>query len=155
MAATKLLNLIAITALALLATSFGPTPVNAISSRAQHLNRHVAHDAIAKRKRGTTKRCKPRPSSSVASSSHAAATPAAEAASSPAASSTPKSSSVKASSSSAKPAATPASTTPSVGKGGGKVGLAWANGNDASLKNFATDNVIALVLFSSFILTSS
>lgn len=159
MAASKLLNLIAITALALLASSFAPTSVNALSARSQHLNRHVQHDAIAKRKRGTTKRCKPRPSSSLASSAsskHAAATPAAAAASSPPpkASPAPAKSSSKAST---KPAATPTpaktggsdgGSPPSKGKGGGKVGLAWPNGDDPSLKNFATDNVIAMYTWS-------
>lgn len=157
MTASKLLNLVAITALALLASSFAPTPVNALAPRAQHLNRHVQHDAIAKRKRGTTKRCKPRPSSSL--SSKAAATPAAAAASDPPKSSSapPKSSSSASSKSSSKASATPSPTpkpsggdtsTPSQGKGGGKVGLAWPNGDDPSLKFYATDNVIAMYTWS-------
>jgi len=70
MASEKLFKLIAITALALFASSFGPTPVTALAAGTQHLNRHVAHDAIARRKRtdaSSSRRCKTRPASSLSS----------------------------------------------------------------------------------------
>ncbi|KAJ3476957.1 hypothetical protein NLI96_g10796 [Meripilus lineatus] len=161
MAASKLLSLIALTTLALLTSSFGPTPVNAISTRNQHLNRHVVqHDAIAKRKRSTGKRCKQRPSSSLAvsvgvgagaaaTSKASSASPAPTSKATAKASSTPKATTKASSTPKASP--TPADTSsPSTGKGGGKVGLAWPNGNEASLKNFATENVIAMYTWSPY-----
>lgn len=78
MAAIKLLNLFAVISLALFASNLN-TPVNALSTgltREHHLNRQIAHEAIARRntnnsvqKRASNKRCKPRTSSALASSS--------------------------------------------------------------------------------------
>ncbi|KAI0269224.1 glycosyl hydrolase catalytic core-domain-containing protein [Gloeopeniophorella convolvens] len=70
MAPIKFLNLLAISALAILATSFNAVPVNALSVEHRHAARSVnhAHAGIAKKKRdGSTRRCKPRTSTSIAS----------------------------------------------------------------------------------------
>jgi len=131
--AAKLLNLVALSSLAILACSFGAAPVNALSvgSSPNHARHFGNHQLIAKKKRSNTARCKPRPSSSAVSSSTPAAKP---------------------SVSSKKPQATPKVTPtpppapPSGGgntghAGGGKVGLGWALGDDPSLKNFVTSKV--------------
>lgn len=64
MAALKLLNLLALSSIAILAVSFGSTPVAALSVSQNHVARRSGpgHEAIAKKKRDTkaSKRCKPR-----------------------------------------------------------------------------------------------
>ncbi|CAA7259519.1 unnamed protein product [Cyclocybe aegerita] len=149
--AAKLLNLIALSSLAILASSFGATPVNALSvdMSPNHAARHLGHhNLIAKKKRAESRRCKPRPSSSAVAAS---TTPAP---------STSKPASTK--------AAAPATTTTkaasnnnnnnnsgnnnsgggSSGGGGGKVGLAWPNGDANTLKNFKTAKVSAIYTWS-------
>ena len=49
--ASKLLNLVALSALAVLAVTFGPASTNALSTGHVHMNRHIDHAPIAKRKR--------------------------------------------------------------------------------------------------------
>lgn len=70
MAAIKLLNLVALAAIAIVALSSGTVPANAlVADRAQVARQAHAHDAIAKRKRdssGASSQCRPRPSSSSA-----------------------------------------------------------------------------------------
>ncbi|KAF5364146.1 hypothetical protein D9756_000555 [Leucocoprinus leucothites] len=137
MAVVKLLNLLAISCLAVIA-SLGPVPAAALSVDT-HLPRHNLHHAIAaKKRRGTSsKRCKPR------------ATPAPE---STKTSSAPKPTKTSNSGSSG-------SNNGNNGNGGdngndddgddndnsgsnsgsggsGKAGLAWPLGNDPSIKNF-------------------
>jgi len=61
---SKFINLLAISSLAILACSFGPTPVNALTGEVHNLPRHSArsHDHfVKKRKRGDKQRCKVRP----------------------------------------------------------------------------------------------
>ncbi|KAI0079656.1 hypothetical protein K474DRAFT_1658722 [Panus rudis PR-1116 ss-1] len=156
MAAGKLFNLIALTALALFATSFAPTPVNALASPALHARHHAIQESFNRKKRDSvasranTKRCRPRPTSSVASASPTTA---------PAASQAPTSapSPTKASETSS-PASQPThSSGGNSGNGsggnlfsGGKVGLAWPNAGDPSLKNFITGNVGGLYTWSPF-----
>ncbi|TFK43346.1 glycosyl hydrolase catalytic core-domain-containing protein [Crucibulum laeve] len=146
MAVAKLLNLFAVSSLAILACSFGSTPVNALSIESNHhLARHAArgHGVIAAKKKraSTSKRCKPRPSSSVVVATPPKTTSAASA-SAPA--STPKTT-----------APAPATTSKAASSGnsgsntggntntnpGAKVGLAWPNGDDSSLRNFKTNKV--------------
>jgi len=144
MAIIKLFNLVAVTALALFVTSFAPTPVDALSGRSQHLNRHIAHEAIAKRKRDAPKRCKPRPSTSLAASSthstsHTSTHP-------------HSSSTAKAAPAAQTPKADPAPSSggsdfSSTHNGPGKVCLAWPNGPN-NLDNFLTENVKALYTWS-------
>ncbi|THH17619.1 hypothetical protein EW146_g3219 [Bondarzewia mesenterica] len=139
MAAFNFLNLLTISTLAIFASSFSATPVNAIASPDHHhLGRSLArgHDSIAKRKRDTSsKRCKTRSSTlapapsttAVASSIKVVTTPTAQ----------PKATS--SSSSSTAVATTSASSSGSTGSGKG--GLAWPNGDEPSLKNFKTSKV--------------
>ncbi|TCD71305.1 hypothetical protein EIP91_011076 [Steccherinum ochraceum] len=142
MAAGKLLNLIALTALALLASSLGPAPVNALSTGhfQQHAHRHIAQEVAAKRKRDTSsKRCKPRPSSAAPSSTPATTKPATTKA---AATSTHASSQPPKSTAPAKPATSAVAPPPQTNSSPGKLGLAWPNGGDESLlKNFVTSRV--------------
>ncbi|PIL36768.1 hypothetical protein GSI_00458 [Ganoderma sinense ZZ0214-1] len=70
--ASKLLNLVALSSLAILAVSFGPSSANAVSLGHSHVNRHLEHGAIAKKKRDQSKRCKPRSSTSSAHSTQTA-----------------------------------------------------------------------------------
>lgn len=146
MAATKLLNLIALSSLAILACSFGASPVNALSVDSQHHARSPVrgHAILAKKKRASTaKRCKPRPVSTAVSSAvgKPTTTPAPPA---------PKPTSSKAAApQTTKPADNGGgSSTPNNGGGNsgsnggaGKVGLAWAQNDDKALANFKTSKV--------------
>lgn len=159
MAAIKFLNLFALSSLALLACSFGATPVNALSVEGIHARDVSAHGhaAIAKRnaKRDSTstvngKRCKVRSSSAApaptsASSSKKAAAPSTSSkpASTKAAASTSKSSAKASSTSSSAKSVSTAST--STGK---KVGLAWANGDSNTLSNFVSSHTQYLYTWS-------
>ncbi|GJE84660.1 glycoside hydrolase family 128 protein [Phanerochaete sordida] len=145
MAASKLLNLLALTSLAVLATTFNAQPVTALSHAggSPHLNRIVpgGHQAIAKKRRGTNGRCKQRSSSSIAA---AAQTPAAAIAVSVGISvgaAAPATTSVAAApTTSAAPA--PSSTPAPVNSAGkGKIGISWNSENDpSSLGNVVSDN---------------
>jgi hypothetical protein len=121
MAATKLLNLLALSSLAILACSFGQTQVNALSSGSHVVARHAfrGHNSVAKRKRGSSKRCKSRPTSSAPP----AQTPPAH-----------------------KDDNNNDSDGGSAGSGfghggGGKFGLAWPNGPDPALSKFKSDKL--------------
>ena len=143
--ASKIINLLALTSLAILATSFSATPANALASRGHHLNRQD-HASIARRnlrqRDGLAKRCKARPTASgnstisasiqVAPSSSAAPVPAPSSAAPPA-----PSSAAPAAPSSAAPSAAP---SPVSSGGNRKVGLAWPNGF-TDLQYYATDAV--------------
>lgn len=145
---TKLYNLVAFTAIALIASTYTFTPTNALATGHQHLNRHVAHEQIAKRnnssKRANSKRCKPRSSSvavptSTKASQSTSVPPKVDATPKNVAPAPPKNvapAPTKAPAPSAAPAA-PAPPSNSGGGGGGKVGLAWPNGPDSSLANYA------------------
>lgn len=112
---SKLINIILLAAIAILACSFSATPSNALSVDSQNVVRHIprAHNAIAKRKRASGRRCKNR------SSSSAQPTPT--------------------HSSNQKPKVKPQSNDgPSYNgpQGKGKFGLAWPNGPDSSLSDW-------------------
>jgi hypothetical protein len=128
--AAKIFNLVALSSLAILACSFFASPANALSlDTSPNYARHLGHhQVIAKKKRADTKRCKPRPASSSVSPSAGKQIPTSSPPTAPKTTTTNK------------PASTPPATPPSTG-GKGKVGLAWANGDDASLKNFVTNKV--------------
>ncbi|KAI0069007.1 hypothetical protein BV25DRAFT_1910727 [Artomyces pyxidatus] len=136
MAAFKFLNLFAISTLAILATSFNASPVNALATDNHAVGRSVnhAHAALAKKKRDTSsKRCKPRTTSLAATTTHSVApTTTAKPPTSAAPKSTEKPTTTKAVATSAAPPPPP--PPPS----GGKVGLGWSNGEMNSLANFKT-----------------
>ncbi|KAF5388205.1 hypothetical protein D9615_000226 [Tricholomella constricta] len=158
MAVTKLLNLLAVSSLAILACSYGATPVSALSVDTHQFPRSPirGHAILAKKKRAANgKRCKPRPSS-------APAPPA----------SVPKPTTPPPPPPPAtKPASTkaPAPTAPSTGGGGGsstptnggsnsgsnggvgKVGLAWPIDDDRALANFKTNKVSPVYTWSPYI----
>ena len=148
--ASKLLNLVALSSLAVLAVTLGPASTNALSTGHVHMNRHIDHAPIAKRKRDNSKRCKVRSStiSSAAPSPTAKAETTAKApaeTSSTKAPATTKAAPTKASTTS-KPAPTGGSGAPGSGKfgqKGSKICAAWGDGNDInSLKAFKTDHVV-------------
>ena len=125
MAFSKLFNLVALSSLAVLVCSFSASPANALAADGHHMlkvKRTHAHDAVAKRKRQSGQRCKPRPTSSSSDASTPEQTPS-------------SSDSVPATTSSSAPAQT--SSAPS-SNGDAKVGLAWANGDVDYIKNFIT-----------------
>jgi hypothetical protein len=138
--AAKILNLVAISSLAILACSFGATPANALSvDTTPNFARHFPHHGAALKKRATSRRCKPRSSSLAASSTKVSAAPSSTKAADPIA--TPKAD-PKPTSTKPKPTPTPQPAPPTNnGGGGGKAGLAWANGDDSSLKNFVSPKV--------------
>jgi hypothetical protein len=147
MAVSKLLNLIALSSLAIMACSFGPNTVNALATDG-HAARHVAHghQSIVKKKRSANqKRCKtrsvtPTPSSTSKANDHPqSSTPKASPAPAP----------TKSSSKQPAPTSNPAPPShPPINSPGKKAALAWPNGNDPSLYNFITDNVGAIYTWS-------
>lgn len=140
MAPIKFFNILVVSTLVLFACSFGPSSVNALAT-GDHVVRDMSvHHALAKKKReasSNSKHCKTKPKS------HSAK---------PKPKSKPKPKATGGSSSShntnnyknepssqPKPSSTnTGSSTSSGGSVSSKVGLAWPNGNDASLKNFNT-----------------
>jgi len=121
--------LLALSSLAILCT-LGASPANALSVDVHHVNRHVNHHGIAKKRRdGSTANCKPRtpPASTPKPSSNSPnASPANKPKSSSSASTPPPST----------PTYTPASDTST---GGAKLLIAWALGNDPRLKLLKND----------------
>jgi hypothetical protein len=141
----KLLNLLAISSLAILACSFGPTPVNALTVDSHHFARHLArgHDSVARKKRDNSKRCKVRPSSSSSASAPAptdSSTPAADSGNSNTGNTNTGNNANTVTSNSGAP--------PPPNVSGGKGGLAWANGDDPSLANFKSNRVTQLYTWS-------
>ena len=162
MAPINLFNLLAVSALAIFASSFGPSSVNALAT-GDHVVRDIshAHHALAKKKRHASsnpKRCKNKPKPT-ASSSTPKATGSASSSnnnnynnnkngnkngnknSNKNGNKSGSKSGSKSTPSSASPKPSSTSTGSSSSSGGGvssKVGLAWPNGNDPSLKNFNT-----------------
>jgi hypothetical protein len=124
MPAIKLLNIFALSTLAVLLCSFAPSQTLALSVRSNHMARNLPnHHGISKKKRGN-KRCRPRSSNLPVSST-----------SGPKPTNTPKDDDPKPTSSSSSPPdpveTKPPTNTPS---GPGKLAIAWAMGND---KRFA------------------
>lgn len=146
--AAKLLNLLAVTSLAIVACSFGATPANALSANhnAHAAKSHLAraHGTMSKKKRSTNaKRCKTRPaSSSLVASSTKADTSSTKVATSTKPADVQATTSSKKATSTKAPAATtaPAAPAPAVNSGNGKVGIAWANSNDIAIKPFKGPN---------------
>jgi hypothetical protein len=132
MAPSKLLNLLALSFLAILACFFVASPVNAVSVDLSHNVRHVvrAHTVLAKKKRGAPTRCKQRPSSS-----------------SPPKSTPPPPQKTTAPSSAPPPPPPP----PPPSSGGGKIGLAWPNGEDPNLPAWKTNKVSTIYTWSPFL----
>ncbi|KAF5370125.1 hypothetical protein D9758_001226 [Tetrapyrgos nigripes] len=87
MAALRLYNLLSLATIAILACSYGPEPVTALSNHHGLAARDGfrGHDALAKRKRSSSKRCKPRNPPTAALSSTSAAAPSSTSAAAPAA----------------------------------------------------------------------
>ncbi|EKM80218.1 hypothetical protein AGABI1DRAFT_113420 [Agaricus bisporus var. burnettii JB137-S8] len=119
MAVTKLLNLLAISCLAIIA-SFGPVPVSALSVESVHHARRDHHVLAAKKRGNSSKRCKPRsttpaPSPSPTTSKKPAPKP-----------------------TSSKDVAPPSSTPPSSGgdSGARKVGIAFTGGDESAITQF-------------------
>ncbi|PSR73624.1 hypothetical protein PHLCEN_2v10543 [Hermanssonia centrifuga] len=145
--AGKLLNLLALTSVALYASIYIATPVNALSSGHHHLNRQISHEIIAKRNKlnSNVKRCKQRPPTSISVSSVISSsipTSSVVISTAPVSSPKPSSSAAQAPSPSKTVSTTPSSTPTSTGNGGNKkVGLAWANGPTSDLQFYATGAV--------------
>ncbi|KAI0751353.1 glycosyl hydrolase catalytic core-domain-containing protein [Daedaleopsis nitida] len=151
--ASKLLNLVALSSLAVLAVSFGPASTNALATGHAHMNRHFDHAPIAAKKKRETKRCKARATTSSSPAPASTTTKAAETTEKPQTTEKPETTKAAAPTTT-KTSSTPAST-PSSGSGapgndkfgqkGSKICAAWGNGNDVdSLKKFKTDHVVGL-----------
>ncbi|KAJ3811815.1 glycosyl hydrolase catalytic core-domain-containing protein [Lentinula lateritia] len=143
--AHKLLNLLALTSLAIMACSFGAEPVNALSNTHHVRDGLRGHDALAKRKRSVNgKRCKVRSApadSSTASSTDSSSVESSSTDYTPAPITTStwsdSSSSTWSSTSTSAPAAT--SSASSSSSGSGKGCLAWPNGDQSYLGDYKTD----------------
>jgi hypothetical protein len=143
MAATKLLNLIAVSTLAILAASFGATPVTAVSVDTAHIGRSHAHVALAKKRRSNnSKRCKPRPppSSSPAGKPATTAKPAPGTTTKAAPPATTTKASTGGSNSGSNNNSGGGVNTGNPGKG--KASLAWGVNDPTALKNFANSGKI-------------
>ena len=143
--ASKLLNFVALSTLAVLAISFGATPADALSAPHGHVNRHVDHAPIARKKRDTT-RCKTRSSSVVASSTAqptSTSTTHSSAKTTSSSKAAAKTTSAKATTTtSSASSASAASGSGAFGTKGHKICLAWGMGNDEDvLKKFKTSHV--------------
>ncbi|OCB84466.1 hypothetical protein A7U60_g8452 [Sanghuangporus baumii] len=139
MAFGKLFNLFALSSLAVLVCNLQASPVTALAHDGHHMvkvKRAHGHDAVLKHKRDSSQRCKQRPSSSATQTP--ATTSTSDVTQAPSTSSSDQSSPDQSSSS---VSTAPTSTSSVSNSGSGKVGLAWPNGNDDSLRNFVTDNV--------------
>lgn len=139
MAAIKLLNLIAITTLALVASSFN-TPVGAIATGHQHFARHSAHEGIAhvkRAKRGeNSRRCKTRAASATPTLTSSSVE---IVLSTSIAIETPKTTKQATTTKAADPVPT-VTSVPSTSGGGGKLGIGYNNANAASLGNLLSDH---------------
>ncbi|KAI0650016.1 glycosyl hydrolase catalytic core-domain-containing protein [Trametes meyenii] len=163
--ASKLLNLVALSSLAIMACTYGVAPTTALSTgHLQHANRHLAHAPIAaKKKRDQSKRCKARPSTSAAPTSSVKPQAAAVSSSSeapaptttkapepsttskaPAPASTTKASSGNSGSSTGSSGSSGNTGGIPFGSKGKKVCLAWGDGNSDSVYNFKTDRVVGI-----------
>ena len=142
MSASKLVNLFALSTLAILLCSFAPSSTVAVSIHANHQARHLPnHHGIAKKKKKRDT-CKPRPSSSSPPASSPTPGDSSDAnngdnsnpTSTPSSSVTPSSTPV---SSTTTTSYTPSST--STGNSGpGKLGIAWALGDDPRIQILLT-----------------
>jgi len=134
MPAIKLLNIFALSTLAILLCSFAPSQTLAVTVNSNHLARQIPkHHGIAKKKRGT-KRCRPRSSSLPLSS-----TP------TPKPTSSPVKEDPKPSTSSSSPNTVetkpPTTNNPT---GPGKLAIAWAMGNDKRIALLAASKRVKM-----------
>lgn len=141
MAFSKILNLFAISSLAVLVCSFNASPVNALSVERDlgfMGKRAHGHDNVAKRKRTpNNKRQSGRCKAKTSTASAAASTTAAPAATTQKAAA-PSSSKPKSTSAAAAPASSPKTPSSFQGSGGKKVGLAYTS--PGNINAFITDN---------------
>ncbi|KAH8113377.1 glycosyl hydrolase catalytic core-domain-containing protein [Phellopilus nigrolimitatus] len=145
MAFGKLINLFALSSLAVLVCTLGASPVSALSNghHMAKVKRAHGHDVVAKHKRDNTssQRCKARSSTDAQSSTDAPSSTWSSSSSAWTPTSTWSSSSSSWTPSSSSSSAPAASSSSSSSNGNKKVGLAWANGNTNTLSNFVTNNV--------------
>jgi hypothetical protein len=142
MAPLGFLRFVTVVSLAVLQASFDALPVNALAVEHGHLGRGLSHahaDIAKKRDSPSSKKCRPRPTTSPK--------PAADNVPAP---STPSHSTQPASTTtSSQP---PPANTPSSSGGGGKSFLAWSNNEQGSLEHFVSNNPACV---HSFILSGS
>ncbi|KAG5648664.1 hypothetical protein DXG03_000010 [Asterophora parasitica] len=175
MAVTKLLNLLAVSSLAILACSYGATPVSALTVdthqiRRSPLNGHGAIAAAKKKRASTGKRCRPRPTTSanVPPQSPPVAKPTTTAVATtsppPPPPPQPAPTSTKAPPPAPSPPApsAPSNNGPTNGGGNngsnggpGKVGIAWPINDDKALANFKTSKVSPIYTWSPWIPTKA
>ncbi|KAG6832965.1 hypothetical protein H0H92_004849 [Tricholoma furcatifolium] len=150
MAVAKLLNLFALSSIAILAFSYGATPVNALSIDSHNLAaRSSSHAVLAKKKRSTnSKRCKARPAPSSSSSSSSVAKPTSTSSKPAATSSTKKTSTAAAAATQA--ASSSSSGSSSTPGGPGKVGIGWPQDDNTALAYFKTDKVSPIYTWSPY-----
>lgn len=141
MAATKLLNIFALSTLATLLCSFAPSQSLALAVGSNHLVKRLPnHHGIAKKKKRDTARCKPRSSSSA-----------------PPPTTTPQQDLYQHQPSSAAgtPTPTPTPTPTSTPSGRGKLGVAWALNDDPRLHFFTDSSRVSIIhLWNSYVSTS-
>jgi len=139
----KLLNIFALSTLALLLCSFAPSSSLAVSIHANHLARHVPnHHGLARKKKRGTGRCKPRSSTSTPQPT---SSPANYNNNDPNPYTPPPSSSLSTSSSTSSSPNTVQTNTPTNSPSGpGKLGIAWAMGNDGRISIIAASKRVKI-----------
>jgi hypothetical protein len=154
MTAAKLLNILTLATIAILASSFGATPANALSVESHNfVRRHADHHLIAKRQQSTStkanrKRCRARVSTSLSApvstspakptSSSVAPAPAPTSSSQPAPKPTTSQAPAPAPPKTTSQAPAPSPTPPPSSGGGGKACIAWANSGEDRFPNFVS-----------------
>ncbi|EIN10357.1 hypothetical protein PUNSTDRAFT_84335 [Punctularia strigosozonata HHB-11173 SS5] len=149
--ASKLLNLIALSSLAVLVCTFGATPVNALATgHDASISRRHQHDILGKKAKraNNSKRCKTRSSTAAPTSTAAATTSHSVVTTTP--ETTKKASTTKAAShtKTSSKAVTTTAASSSGSSSGSKVGVAWPNGGDSSLKYYKTSKTNFLYTWS-------
>ncbi|KAJ3778397.1 glycosyl hydrolase catalytic core-domain-containing protein [Lentinula raphanica] len=145
--AGKILNLLALTTLAIIASSFSAEPVNALSTSHHARDGLRGHDAVAKRKRSVhAKRCKAR--SAPAESATPSSSSSEDDAPAPTTTTWSDSTTWTSTSSSAAAATSTATSSSSSSSGSGKGCLAWPNGEQSYLGDYKTDKTSLIYTWS-------
>jgi hypothetical protein len=146
MAPASFFRLLTVFSLAVLNVSFNTLPANALAVEHGHMARNMnhAHAGVAKKRRDSSKQCKPRPVSSVSSSISPDVSPSPSISQHSSANvalahpATPVSVSHSSSHTTTASSQSPTHYVAASGNSGGKVCLGWSNLEEGSMGNFIT-----------------
>ena len=144
MPAIKLLNIFALSTLAVLLCSFAPSQSLAVSVQANHLARQLPHHNRIVKKKRDTKRCKPRSSSVPPSSTPAPGPTSSSSKDDPPKTTVPPNNDLSPSTTQP-PQSVSTSPPTSTASGSKKLGIAWALGNDKRFNLITGGGHVAIV----------